>query len=150
MDLTTAILSTAKAAQVSGALLLAVCQHESNNFRLNYSQYDSGSPSYGVCQVKEATARMVGFKGKVAELMKPKINVYYAAKYLSYQQDRYGQHNWVKIAAAYNAGSYIPSKKKPGCPANHKYLLKVQAYLEEELKSKLYCGPMVALTHQLN
>ena len=140
MDLAMTILATAKAAQVSGALLFAVCQHESNNFKMDYSQYDKGSPSYGICQVKEATARMVGFKGMTADLMKPSVNVYWAAKYLAYQQVRYGEDSCVKLAAAYNAGRYIPSKKKPGCPVNLKYVIKVQAYLEEDLKSRLVCG----------
>lgn len=140
MDLATTILATAKAAQVSGALLFAICSHESNGFKMNYAPNDKGSPSIGSCQIKEATARMIGFKGLTADLMKPSVNVYWAAKYLAYQQVRYGEDSWVKLAAAYNAGSYIPSKKKPGCPVNLKYVIKVQAYLEDDLKSRLVCG----------
>ena len=53
MDVTTIILNAAKVAKVSGALLLAICSHESNNFTMNYAHNDKGSPSFGSCQLKE-------------------------------------------------------------------------------------------------
>lgn len=90
--------------------------------------------------VKEATAKMLGFKGSVSELRKPEVNSKYAAAYLAYQQSRYGEDDWTKLASSYNAGSYVESKKAPGCPRNLKYIRLVQRKLETELKDRLNCG----------
>ena len=131
------ITAAAKTAKVSAVLLYAICQHESNDFVLDYALYDNGSPSYGVCQVKENTARMLGFKGEAMELRNPYVNAKYAALYLSYQQERYS-NDWVKLTASYNAGSYVEGKKK-GCPKNLKYVRLVQQKLEKDLQAKLSC-----------
>lgn len=139
MDVITIILSAAKVAKVSGVLLLAICSHESSDFKLNYSPHDHGSPSFGSCQVKLETAKMLGFDGKPEELMNPQTNARYAAKYLAYQQNQYGD-DWVMLTAAYNAGSYNPSPKVVGCPRNLKYVRLVQNHLPEEFKEKLECG----------
>lgn len=137
MDYVTIILSAAKAAKVSGALLLAICTHESG-LKNSIHPHDGGSPTYGVCQVKYDTAKMIGFKGKSYELMNPVTNVEWAAKYLAYQHERYGD-NWCKVAAAYNAGSYNPSEKSIGYPKNHKYVKKVQAKLDLPLHYRMEC-----------
>lgn len=142
MDFTTLILTTAKTAHVSGALLLAVCSHESANFTLNYSAHDNGSPSFGVCQLKFATALALGFSGKPEELMDPKTNVYFAAQYLQYQQSRYGVKEWCKQVSAYNSGTYNESEIYPGFPKNLKYVRLVQRRLPKHLQSKLSCGPV--------
>lgn len=132
------ILAAAKAAKVSGALLLAICTHESGLTNA-YVLHDGGSPSIGVCQIKESTAKMMGFKGQWQDLMNPSVNAKWAAKYLSYQIDRYGD-DWCKLVAAYNAGTYSESKKVPGKPRNLKYVLMVQEKLEKELQHRLTCG----------
>jgi soluble lytic murein transglycosylase-like protein len=139
MDIVTTILSAAKSVGVSGTLLLAICDHESGGFKHNYTLRDHGTPSYGVCQVKRNTASMFGFKGDPKKLIDPKINAKYAAKYLKYQEDRYGS-SWVRMAASYNSGSYNPSKKVLGCPRNLKYIKEVQKKLPEEFRNKLNCG----------
>lgn len=132
------ILAAAKAAKVSGALLLAICTHESglNNITV---PHDGGTPSYGICQVKYDTAKMLGFSGKEKDLMLPKVNAKWAASYLKYQETRY-DGDWCKIAAAYNAGTYNESKKKPGCPRNLTYVRNVQSKLHEDLQSNMECG----------
>lgn len=132
------ILAAAKAAKVSGALLLAICTHESglNNVAV---PHDGGSTSYGICQVKYDTAKQMGFFGKEKDLMIPKVNAKWAAAYLKYQESRY-DGNWCKITAAYNAGSYNESKKKPGCPKNLKYVKRVQEKLDDSLQSNMSCG----------
>lgn len=139
MNIVAIILNAAKTAKVSGTLLLAICAHESNNFTLNYSPYDHGSPSYGVCQLKLESAKMVGFQGSPYELMDPKKNSLYAAKYLKYQESRYG-NDLCKITAAYNSGSFAESKKNPGKPKNLRYVRLVQKRLPENLKSMLSCS----------
>lgn len=133
----TIILAAAKAAKVSGALLLAICTHESglNNVMV---PHDGGTPTYGICQVKFDTAKMIGFSGKEEDLMIPRVNAKWAARYLKYQTDRYDD-DWCKIAAAYNAGTYNESKKKPGCPKNLEYVRLVQKRLHEDLQFKMSC-----------
>lgn len=132
------ILAAAKAAKVSGALLLAICTQESGLTNA-YVLHDGGSPSIGVCQMKYETAKMVGFKGRPKDLMDVAINARFAAKYLAYQQVRYGD-DWHKLAAAYNAGSYNPSKIKPGCPRNLKYVVAVKSKLDDEYHTRMACG----------
>jgi soluble lytic murein transglycosylase-like protein len=131
------ILAAAKAAKVSGALLLAICTHESglNNITV---PHDGGSPSYGICQVKYDTAKLMGFTGKPEDLIIPKVNAKWAAAYLKYQEERY-DGNWCKIAAAYNAGKYNESKKKPGCPRNLAYVKHVQDKLDDSLQPRMSC-----------
>lgn len=139
MDVAGIILNAAKIAHVSGVLLLAICTHESGGFTNNYNPNDKGTPSIGSCQVKEATANFLGFKGNPKKLMNPKINARYAAKYLAYQQTRYGEDDWVKLTASYNAGSY-KTGRIAGCPRNLKYVKLVQKKLSDDYKSRLSCG----------
>jgi soluble lytic murein transglycosylase-like protein len=135
----TIILTAAKTAHVSGTLLLAICQHESGGFKHNYNAHDRGSASIGSCQIKKTTAEMVGFRGTAQDLMGPRTNAKYAARYLKYQQNRYGD-NWTMIAASYNSGTYHESTLYPGCPRNLKYIRFVQKRLPDELKDRLSCG----------
>lgn len=111
---------------------------------MSYSAYDKGSPSYGVCQIKEASARQLGFKGRTSELMNSKINIKYAALYLKYEQDRYGKNDWVVLVSAYNAGTFKPSNKVKGCPKNFKYVRLVQKKLPEDFQDRLECGRELA------
>lgn len=131
------ILAAAKAAKVSGALLLAICTHETNLTNVTV-YHDGGSPSYGVCQVKYETAKQMGFKGKADDLINPFVNAKWAARYVKYQTERYGD-DWCKIAAAYNAGSFNESKWYKGRPRNLKYVRLVQKEIDETLKHKLSC-----------
>ena len=140
MDIVTLIFSTAKVVGVSGSLLLSICLHESGGFKLNYAANDKGTPSHGVCQVKAATAAMFGFKGDPKKLNENHTSILYAARYLRFQQERYGDKDWLMIVAAYNAGVYRPSKKVRGCPRNLKYVKLVQERLPPELQYKLSCG----------
>ncbi len=133
------IMSAAKAAHVSSILLAAICTHESRNFTLDYAMYDNGSPSYSVCQVKEETAKMLGFSGRAMELREAEVGAKYAALYLAYQMQRYGD-DWLKLTASYNSGTYNESKRLPGCPRNVKYVRYVQKNLPKELQSRLDCG----------
>lgn len=132
------ILSAAKAAKVSGALLLAICSHESG-LRNVWVPHDGGSPSIGICQIKYETAKQMGFRGQAKELLNPEINAQYAAEYLAYQEGRYGTENWCVLAAAYNAGSFNESKIKPGHPRNLKYVGLVKKQLEPLLHYRMVC-----------
>jgi soluble lytic murein transglycosylase-like protein len=103
-------------------LLSAVCLVETKHNPKAVRVQDGGSPSYGLCQVKLATARGLGFDGAIADLLDPKVNATLAAKYLRQQHARY-RGNLTKTISAYNAGSWRPNKK--GVPPNRKYISKV-------------------------
>ena len=138
MSFATIILAAAKKIGMSGSLLLAICTHESG-LKNVLVPHDGGSPSYGICQIKYETAKMVGFTGKAKELMDPKINAQWAAAYLKFQKSRYNG-DWMKSTAAYNSGTYNESKKVPGCPRNLKYIRRVQKNLDEKLQDRLNCA----------
>jgi soluble lytic murein transglycosylase-like protein len=133
------ILPMAKFIGVPGTLLLAICTVESGG--TNYVRaHDGPSSTFGVCQIKSETAKMLGFKGKESDLMKPKVNIEYAARYLRYQLDRY-DGDICRATAAYNTGTYLPSDKVLGRPKNFGYVKKVAALLDD--KRLLSCGKAV-------
>jgi soluble lytic murein transglycosylase-like protein len=117
------ILAAAKAAKVSGSLLLAICMHETGLKNVTVRQ-DGGSPTYGLCQVKYETAQGLGYDGMPDGLLIPETNAKYAALYLKKQLIRY-DYDQNKAVAAYNAGRYNESTKYPGYPKNLKYVKKV-------------------------
>lgn len=115
--------------KINTDILKAVCEIESNHNLKLKKVWDGGSYSYGICQVKLGTARFMGFKGKESELMKPEVNVEYAAKYLAYQLKRYN-NDYKKAIVAYNRGSYSKEEVKS-------YSGKVAlAFLNMKLKGK--------------
>lgn len=103
-------------------LLSSLCYVESKHNVQAVNEDDGRGPSLGICQIKEATAKMIGFKGSKKELMVPDFNIKYAGLYLSKQLKRYNG-DVKKAVAAYNAGSYIPGKN--GQPVNNIYVRKV-------------------------
>jgi len=138
MDYSAIIMAIAKTVGVPGHLLLAICTHESNLQNV-LVPHDKGSPSYGLCQVKANTAKMLGFNGLPIGLMDPEVNVKYAAKYLKMQLKRY-DGDWCKGVAAYNSGTYNPSSI-PGKPKNLKYIDKIRLHLDNKFKNLLVCEP---------
>lgn len=64
---------------------------------------DGGANSVGICQIKLKSAKQMGFKGTEKQLLDPKTNIYYAAKFLSYQIKRY--HSVQRGVVAYNRGN---------------------------------------------
>jgi len=159
MTYATLILSIAKTVGVPGSLLLAICTHESHLTNV-IAQHDHGSPSYGLCQIKEDTAKSLGFNGpatgptvpneqfedtskpdgKGIGLMDPATNVKYAALYLKSKLEQY-DGDWCKSVSAYNSGTYRESKKSVGKPMNLKYVQGVTLLLDDEHKDFLVCGP---------
>lgn len=96
-------LSNNKALNLPNGLLESICFVESGHNIEALSPQDGGSPSLGICQVKLASAKAVGFKGTAKQLMQPEINIHYAAKILSYQLTRY-DFNYPRAITAYNKG----------------------------------------------
>lgn len=137
MSYASLVILAAKKVGVSSSLLLAICSHESN-LKNVYVKHDGGSPSIGICQIKESTAKMLGFDGDEQDLMIPYVNAKWAAEYVKWQLKRY-DHDWCKTTSAYNAGSYTESKVVPGFPRNLKYVRKVQKRIDIDLQHKLSC-----------
>lgn len=105
MNTLTALFITATAHfNLPPGLLESLCFIESRHEVSAIHRDDGGSDSLGVCQVKYNTAKWLGFKGNEQQLMDPKVNIYYSAKYLSHNLKRYNG-NIEKSVIAYNRGS---------------------------------------------
>ena len=83
-------------------LLSSVCYVESNHNPNVVHYHDGRGASYGLCQIKLTSAKLVGFKGTEQDLMNPKVNAYYAGKYLQHQIIRY--QSLRRGVIAYNLG----------------------------------------------
>lgn len=84
-------------------LLSSICYVESRHKITAVHHDDGGADSLGVCQIKLKTAKAMGFHGTAKQLMIPRNNVKYAAKYLAYQINRYKSVS--KAVIAYNRGN---------------------------------------------
>jgi len=84
-------------------LLSSLCYIESGHNVKAFHRHDGKGNSVGICQIKLATAKMLGFKGTEKQLMEPQNNIEYAAKYLAKQIERY--HNINRGVIAYNMGN---------------------------------------------
>jgi soluble lytic murein transglycosylase-like protein len=111
------IRESAKKFHLDPILLYALCKVETGcKTTINHNdgtkrQKDLGitSKSYGMFQIKLATAKGLGFKGNYEKLMQPHVNSYYAAKYIRTVYDKY--HDTLLVLSAYNAGKPIKSNK---------------------------------------
>lgn len=152
-------MSVAQKASVAPALLIAICTVESTDLRNVVVENDKGTPSYGACQVKRDTAQFVGRVFKHDRLAKasdkdlrkdPHLNIKAAGLYLKYQLERY-DGDWCKAVAAYNAGSFRESRKRPGKPLNYGYVAKVKKNLADDPSIEVLfssCSRPVLLTSQ--
>lgn len=117
--------TTTQDAQLPPGLLSALCWVESNHKARAVNPDDGGSPSVGLCQIKPTTARGLGFRGTREDLMQPKYNIKYAAKYLKLQIDRYNG-DLRQGVAAYNAGK---------CRFNEKGQIMNRLYVDKVFKA---------------
>jgi soluble lytic murein transglycosylase-like protein len=144
--------NAANAFNIDVALLYALCKVESNCTARAMNRYDSNQDqrskgivdkSYGLFQLKVATAKGLGFKDSevisvtikrhnktlsikktishVEDLLKPEINTWYAAKLLRHLYNQYNDTN--KVISAYNAGRYIRANKDYVCKVLSKYAM---------------------------
>lgn len=102
LELQTIFIAMSIAHGIPEGLLSSLCKVESGHKPAALNAKDGNSPSYGLCQIKLATAQSVGFKGRPKDLMHPATNAWYAAVYLKKQHNRY--RSWVRAVKAYNAG----------------------------------------------
>lgn len=85
-------------------MLSAVCWVESRHRAEAVHYDDNGANSVGACQIRLATARVLGFKGSEQELRLPARNLYLSGLYLRFQLARY-HGDILKAISAYNAGT---------------------------------------------
>ncbi len=109
-------------------LLSSVCYVESHHNPAAINLDDGTGASIGICQIHYATAAQMGYKGTVAGLKDPEINIFWASVYLHHQLYRYNG-NWTKAVAAYNAGSFRLNEK--GQIKNRQYVAKVMKAWKE-------------------
>jgi soluble lytic murein transglycosylase-like protein len=102
MGLTTIFTAVSLQFGLPQGLLNSVCFVESSNNPNVVHYHDGKGASYGLCQIKLTSARLVGFKGTKEDLMSPKTNIYYAGKYLQHQVIRY--QSLRRGVIAYNLG----------------------------------------------
>lgn len=108
---------------IPSGLLVAICTIESGLKPRALNKHDGrdGTSSYGVCQLKGATASLMGWEGPYSGLYNPQVNARYAALYLTKQYKRYG--SWEMAVVAYNMGRV--KLLSDGGYANRGYLRKV-------------------------
>lgn len=100
--LTAIFIAASSTYHIPAGLLESMCWVESKH-NVNAIHIDDGkSSSLGECQIKHSTAKWLGFEGSEQDLMNPRTNIYYAAKYLSYQIKRY--RHIEKAVISYNQG----------------------------------------------
>ena len=111
-----AVVYAADSFRIPRAILLAVCYHESHLKNFGVTHKDGHSLSYGICQIKLATARFMDAKYHAGSHATPeklntlKYNAIYAAAFLKYQYKRY--HNWALAIDAYNKNRAIHGHTK--------------------------------------
>jgi soluble lytic murein transglycosylase-like protein len=103
VTLSTLFLSANLTFNLPPGLLESICYVESKHQVNAIHHHDGDDSSYGVCQIKYKTAVWLGYKDTRAQLMSPKTNIYYAAKYLAWQRKRY-KGSLQKAVIAYNMG----------------------------------------------
>ena len=125
---------------VNAQIIRSICWTESGlkpNVK-NHKDGTDGKTSYGICQIKLDTAKTAGFsitlpitkrpltakqieRLEVKELMKPDVNILYAAKYFSMCLKRY-RNDMAAALTGYNRGINNPSNVKD---KYNKYVAKV-------------------------
>lgn len=106
MNIALALIFSAYSQQfkIPPGLLESLCFVESKHNPDAVHKDDGKTDSLGICQVKLNTARWLGFTGDAKLLMRPDINIFYAAKYLGHQLKRY-RGDLSQAVIAYNQGS---------------------------------------------
>jgi soluble lytic murein transglycosylase-like protein len=107
-------------------LVLAITEVESSRNSKVVSRQGRGV-HYGLMQLKPATARLMGFRGKPKDLLQWQTNIKYGVRYLDEKLAKYKSKR--AAAAAYNAGAVFLCKRK--CPIGH---FTNQSYVDKVMK----------------
>lgn len=121
------IIKTAVAHGLDPALVLAVAQVESN-FNNRSLRYEPKFKTYsvGLFQLFYPTARAMGFKGTVEELMNPSVNTRLGVQHLKQCANRFSEPK--QIACCHNAGVAV---KVSACENN----IHISAYVKKVLSA---------------
>jgi soluble lytic murein transglycosylase-like protein len=146
------ILEAARSVQIPPELILAIIEVESGGeayaaklnphypFTMPQAKRPAGvdhnteiymqKTAWGLMQVMGATARSVGFDGRLPELTDPAVNVKTGVAYLETLMSKYhARHGLSGVAAAYNGGA--PRKRPDGKFLNQGYVDKVMKAMEK-------------------
>jgi soluble lytic murein transglycosylase-like protein len=116
-------------------LLAALCSVESTHNPNAINPADGGRSSFGLCQIKYATAQEVMPDIKPSQLFQAQSNAMAAALYLKKKLDKY--KNIDRAIAAYNAGSV--KLDASGKIYNRAYIKKVKrAWIKQKMYLALY------------
>lgn len=119
-------------------LIDAVCYTESHYDVKAINPDDGRSSSIGLCQCKLSTAYLMGFRGTEAQLLDPRVNAHYAARYLRYQLSRYSGDVHLAVAA-YNSGT--ARVNEDGTVKNKDYVNKVfKSWREKQVAHPERCN----------
>jgi soluble lytic murein transglycosylase-like protein len=127
VTLTMALSSTSQAARVSAELAAMISRHakfhavpEALVYRVieRESKYNAAlrnGPNWGLMQIREDTARSMGFSGPVRHLLDPETNLTYAVAYLAnaYQVAGGNQERAIRL---YTSGYYYEAKRRGMLP----------------------------------
>jgi len=113
---------------VNPALVLAFAEIESN-FNPTAIRFEPKFKTYsvGLFQIFYPTARNMGFRGSIQNLMDPKVNTHLAVKHIKECAERFS--SYASIACCYNAGVAV---KTSVCKNNKK----VRTYITKVLTSQ--------------
>ena len=117
-----ALVKVASNENVDPVILASICYYESKFKPMAIHENDGGSGSYGLCQIKLALAKSLGYKGSVNGLLDPTTNATFAAKALRYHMKK--THGIEELIAAYNAGRV---NRRNGVIRNITYVRNVQS-----------------------
>lgn len=122
------IQKTAEAHGLEPALVLAVAEVESN-FNNRALRYEPKFKTYsvGLFQLFYPTAKAMGFKGSVQELMNPSVNTRLGVLHLKQCSDRFSAPE--KIVCCHNAGIAV---KESACVNNSR----ISAYVKKVLSAR--------------
>lgn len=102
------------------AVLQAIMHKESRGNPGAFNPETAGNPSRGLMQIRESTARGLGYGGAVARLFEPEVSIDLGAKLVRQLWDRY-QGRVADVLADYNGGPRMV--KAPGGPyGNQQYV----------------------------
>ena len=122
IEVVAALMAASVETGIDYSILHSLCKVESGLNPAAINHYDGGTHSYGLCQIKLSTAKLMGYRGDATALMSPKTNAMYAAKYLKHQLNRYDGNMWYAVSA-YNMGT--AKTNKDGKVWNAEYVYRV-------------------------
>ena len=142
------VLAAATRYQGPAALIRAIIHAESkppgNPLSFNPEPGSPGGPSRGLMQIQEATARGLGFTGRLDRLFDPATNIDLGTRLLRQLWDRF-VGDVPAIVAAYNAGPRVVARRTAAGFPNQRYVDDVLGLAERYGLVPMIVGPSLLL-----